>query len=357
MSRFWPLTVTEVRRETRDAVVLSLAPAPEQRERFRYSPGQYLTLRAMIDGEEIRRSYSICAAVQENALRIAIKRVAGGWFSTWANERITPGQVLEAMPPMGHFFTPLDPGQRKHYLAFAAGSGITPVLGIVKTTLWVEPHSRFTLVYGNRASGTILFREELEDLKNQYLGRFNLIHILSREQQDIDLFNGRITRDKCAALLRLWIDPADVDQVFICGPQEMMLAVSDALQAHGVTRERIKFELFASGQPAQRRRPPQESASSLTHRCRATIILDGRARQLELDKNHMTVLDAALREGIELPYACKSGVCSTCRARLVEGEVELDANFALEDYEIARGYILACQSYPVTDHIVVDFDQ
>jgi ring-1,2-phenylacetyl-CoA epoxidase subunit PaaE len=354
---FYPLTVTDVRRETRDAVVLTLTVPEEHIQTFRFKQGQYLTFRSQLEGEEVRRSYSICAAVQDPHLRVGIKKVPGGLFSTWANEQVAPGQVLEAMPPMGNFYTPLDLANRKHYVGFAAGSGITPVLGILKTILLTEPHSAFTLVYGNRASSTIMFREELEDLKNAFLGRFSLIHILSREQQDIELFNGRITKDKCEQLARYWIDFKTVDAAFICGPQEMMLQVSEALQEQGLDKTHIKFELFAS--EGQRRERKVQVAPVDTRRdlCEATVILDGIGRRLALPKNTDTILNAALNEGLELPYACKAGVCSTCRALLVEGEVDMDANYSLEDYELARGYILTCQSYPMTDSVVVDFDK
>jgi ring-1,2-phenylacetyl-CoA epoxidase subunit PaaE len=357
MATFHPLTVTGIRRETRDSMVVTLAPGEAERDAFRFVQGQYLTLRTRIDGEEVRRSYSICAAAQDRELRVGIKRIDGGLFSTWANEAITPGVEIEAMPPMGNFHLPLDPGAHHHYLGFAAGSGITPLLSIVKTTLAAEPHSRFTLVYGNRASSSIMFREELEDLKNTHLDRFALIHILSREQQDIDLFNGRIDKAKCEALLTHWLDIATVDAAFICGPQDMMLQVAETLQAHGFDQRRIKFELFATAEPGRRARQARVEATSRQDLCEATIVVDGRARVLQLRKSALNLLDAALKEGLELPYACKAGVCSTCRAMLTEGQVDMDANYALEDYEIARGYILTCQSYPTTDKVVVDFDR
>jgi ring-1,2-phenylacetyl-CoA epoxidase subunit PaaE len=357
MATFHPLTVTGIRRETRDSVVLTLAPPDAERAAFSFTQGQYLTFRARIDGEEVRRSYSICAAVQDPELRVGVKRVQGGLFSTWANERVVPGDTLEAMPPMGNFHLPLDPAARRHYLGFAAGSGITPLLSIVKTTLAAEPRSRFTLVYGNRASATIMFREELEDLKNLHLERFALVHVLSREQQDIELFNGRIDKAKCEALLAHWLDIGDVDAAFICGPQDMMLQVAATLQAHGLDQRKIKFELFATAESGRRARQATTEAASRRDLCEATIVVDGRARTLELPKNSVSLLDAALKEGLELPYACKAGVCSTCRAMLSEGQVDMDANYALEDYEIARGYILTCQSYPTTDRVVVDFDR
>jgi ring-1,2-phenylacetyl-CoA epoxidase subunit PaaE len=357
MAMFHPLTVTGVRRETRDSVVLTLAAPKEHKEAFRFTQGQYLTFRTTIDGEEVRRSYSICAGLHEPDLRVGIKKIPDGLFSTWANKTVRPGQVIEAMPPMGNFFTPLDPTKRHHYLGFAVGSGITPLLSIIKTTLVVELHSRFTLFYGNRASGTIMFREELEDLKNEYLDRFSLIHILSREQQEIDLFNGRIDKQKCEQLLEHWLDIKTIDIAFICGPQDMMLQVSESLQEHGLNERQIKFELFASAEPGRRVRKPRSEGAARADLCQATVIVDGRARVLEFEKNTVTVLDAALQEGLELPYACKAGVCSTCRAMLTEGEVDMDANYALEDYEIARGYILSCRSYPTTDRVVVDFDK
>jgi ring-1,2-phenylacetyl-CoA epoxidase subunit PaaE len=359
MSKFYPLTVSSVRHETRDSVVLTLDVPMEHKEAFRFQQGQYLTFRTKIDGEEVRRSYSICAAVQDPHLRVGIKKVADGRFSTWANEQIAVGDLLDVMPPMGSFFVPLDPANEKHYVAFAGGSGITPVLGIVKTTLLTEPKSSFTLFYGNRASSTIMFREELEDIKNNNLGRFQLVHVLEREKQDVDLFNGILNREKCDLLLKYWVNVSDIDTAFICGPEAMMLQVSEALQAAGLDKRQIKFELFASPSQSPKgiRKAQTAAVSNMENACQATIVIDGRARTIDMQKGAKTILDAALGEGLELPYACKGGVCSTCRALLSEGEVDMDANFALEDYEIQRGYILTCQSYPVTDKILVDFDQ
>ena len=359
MAAFYPLIVADVRPETRDAVVVSFCVPDEHAEAFRYKQGQYLTLRARLDGEEVRRSYSICSAVQDGDLRVGIKKVKDGWFSTWANESLKKGDTIESMPPAGNFYVPLDPTNRKHYVGFAGGSGITPVLGILKTTLLSEPMSRFTLFYGNEASSTILFREELEDLKNVHMQRFNLVHILNREHQDIELFNGMMTKEKCNALFAHWIDLSDVDTAFICGPQVMMLQIAEALQEHGLDRRQIKFELFSS--PGGTKRPAMAQraggAEAAHDICDATVVIDGRARSFRMAKKSQSVLDAGLSEGLELPYACKGGVCSTCRAMLIEGEVDMDANFALEDYEIARGYILTCQSFPATDKIVVDYDK
>jgi ring-1,2-phenylacetyl-CoA epoxidase subunit PaaE len=358
MAAFYPLTIEEVRPETRDAVVLSLRVPDEHAETFRFKQGQYLTFRAHLDGEEVRRSYSICSAVQDGDLRVGIKKVRDGWFSKWANEALKAGDTIEAMPPAGNFFVPLDPANRKHYAGFAGGSGITPLLSIIKTTLVAEPHSRFTLLYGNEASSTILFREELEDLKNVYMERFNLVHILNREHQDVELFNGMMTKEKCNELFTRWIDLSDVDTAFICGPQAMMLQIAEALQEHGLDKRRIKFELFSSpAAGAAKNAQPPGGGEAKQDVCEATVVIDGRARTFAMAKKAQTVLDAGLREGMELPYACKAGVCSTCRAMLLEGEVDMDANFSLEDYEIARGYILTCQSYPATDKVMVDYDK
>ncbi len=355
MSRFHPLRVLSLTPETRDAVVVTFDVPEELRERFRFTPGQHLTLRGDFAGEEIRRSYSICSAPFEPRLRIAIKRVQDGLFSTWANRELRPGHAIECMEPAGHFAVPLEPQLARHHLAFAAGSGITPVLSILKTTLACEPKSRFTLVYGNRASSSVLFKEELEDLKDQFLGRLNLVFIMSREQQDIELFNGRIDREKCDGLLRHWIDPEDIDVAYLCGPQTMMEEVAASLEANGIPKDRMRMELFGTAV-----RAPRRHVTSVEHNaeeCRVTVIQDGRQREFHAAIGKQTLLEAALAQGIELPYSCKAGVCSTCRTKMTRGEVDMDVNFALEDYEVARGFILTCQSYPLTKEIVLDFDQ
>jgi ring-1,2-phenylacetyl-CoA epoxidase subunit PaaE len=356
LSKFHPLQVASVTRETRDAVALTFAVPPGLSDAFRFVQGQHVTLRAAIDGEDLRRSYSICSAVQDATLRIAVKKAPGGAFSTWVNDHVHAGQTIEVMPPMGHFNVALHPQHRKHYLGFAAGSGITPLLSIIKTTLAAEPYSRFTLFYGNRASAAVIFKEALSDLKDIYLERFNLVYVMSREPQDIAVLNGRIDQQKATALLAHWIDPADVDAAFVCGPDGMMQAVTKSLQTFGVPKSRIKIELFAASIPKHEHRTPVAAEAGHAE-CAVTAIIDGAARQFTLQKTKDNIIDGALKQGIELPYSCKGGVCSTCRAKLVAGEVDMDVNFALEDYEVARGFILCCQSYPVTDTIVVDFDQ
>ena len=356
MSKFYPLTVASVKHETRDAIAVTFDVPPAMRAAFQYRQGQHLTLRATIDGEDVRRSYSICAAVQDDRLRVAIKRVQGGLFSTWANECIRPGVQVDVMPPEGRFNLPLEPDSRRHYLAFAAGSGITPILSIVKTTLIAEPHSRFTVLYGNRASSSVIFRDELAELKDQYLERLNLVYVMSREQQDIDLFNGRITQDKCRQLFKHWLRVEDVDYAFICGPEDMMHGVSAALQEAGMPKERIRIELFAAGAAQEPRKPRRQAADEAQHLTEVTVIMDGNHASFTMDRDKESILDAGLRAGLDMRYSCKGGVCSTCRCKVREGQVDMDVNYALEDYEVARGFVLSCQSFPVTDKVVVDFD-
>ena len=356
MSRFHPLAVAKVERETRDAIAITFAIPPALAGQFRFEQGQHLTVRAAIGGEDVRRSYSICSAVQEGELRIAVKRNPGGVFSTWANDALHVGDKIDVLPPLGHFNVPLDPAQCKHYVGFAAGSGITPLLSIVKTTLAVEKTSEFTLFYGNRASGTVMFKEELAALKDDYLTRFNLVHVLSREAQDIELLHGRIDRAKADALLAHWVDLDTVDAVFVCGPDGMMRAVVEALLGRGFPETKIRIERFATSIPKQEHRAGKASTPGHTE-CEVTVVVDGATRTFIVEKGRESILEAGLRAGIELPYSCKAGVCSTCRAKLVTGEADMDANFALEDYEVARGFVLTCQCYPVTDKVTVDYDQ
>lgn len=355
MSKFHPLTVANVKNETRDAIVVTFDVPGELQDIFRYVHGQYLTLRAQIHDEDVRRSYSICSGTNENKLRVAIKRTSGGMFSSWANDTLKPGAVIEVMPPMGNFTVTLSPENQKHYLAVAAGSGITPMLSIIKTTLFTEPQSTFTLFYGNRASSTVIFKEELAELKDLYMERFQLVYIMSREQQDIELFNGRINKEKCEELFKHWVDLKAINTAFICGPEQMMHDVSDVLKANGLPKENIKVELFAASTP--KRQHVQNSQAIIGKReCDVTLIIDGAHINFVMEKDKESVLDAAIAHGIDMRYSCKAGVCSTCRCKVVDGKVDMDANFALEDYEVARGFALSCQSFPVTDKVVMDFD-
>jgi ring-1,2-phenylacetyl-CoA epoxidase subunit PaaE len=288
-------------------------------------------------------------------LRVAIKRVADGRFSNWAFDALVPGATIDVAPPSGRFHVELAPHNVRQYLGVAAGSGITPLLSIIATTLALEPHSSFTLVYGNRSTAHVMFADELQNLKDRYLGRFSLIFIMSREQQDVELFAGRIDRAKCDALFDSWIDLDAIHTTFICGPEEMTAAVRDALADHGVDTSAIKTELFAAA-PRGERRVMAVATNDAPAMVQAAVVIDGRRREFEIQQGAETVLEAGLRAGIELPYSCKGGVCSTCRCILRSGEVEMDVHYALEDYEIRRGFILTCQSYPVTDSLELDLD-
>lgn len=355
-AQFHPLTVREVRRETDECVSLALEVPETLREKFRFKQGQYLNLRTILEGEEVRRSYSICSAVDDDELRVAVKEVSGGKFSTFANRTLRPGAIVDVMPPEGRFFVPLATQNRKNYVVFAAGSGITPVLSLVKTTLAQEPYSRFTLVYGNRTLDSVIFNEALEDLKDRYLARLALFHVFSRDPQPIDLFNGRVDPVRVGELLGALIPPGSIDEAFVCGPDSMPDDVRDALTAHGVPSGRIHLERFGVPAPSRARRLAPKKAVAADAR-EVTIIVDGKRLHLELAEGGPSVLDAALKAGADLPYACKAGVCCTCRAMLVEGEVNMDANYTLSDEEVRRGFRLTCQSHPVSARVVLDYDQ
>lgn len=356
MTHFHTLKISAVRRDTRDAVIVSFDIPSALTSEFHYQPGQHITLRAQIQGDEVRRSYSICSAIQDTELRIAIKKVSDGLFSTWATTSLEAGMMIDVMPPTGNFHLPLDATQQHHYLAIAAGSGITPIFSIIKSTLLAEPQSRFTLVFGSRASSTIMLRDDIANLKDRFLDRFSVIHIMSREKQDIDLFNGRINKEKFRQLAEQWIGLADIDHVFICGPQEMMLELSDSLKSFGMPSDRIHMELFGvAGHQVPRKRSVADLLS--TNKCEVTVIIDGHHQRFMMNRDQQSVLDAGLEHGIDIRYACKGGICASCRCKVIAGKVEMDANHALEDYEVARGFVLSCQAFPITEKLVLDFDQ
>lgn len=348
---FHALTVKACRPETRDAVAVTFAVPDALAETFKFTQGQYLTLRTRLDGEDLRRSYSLCQGVHDGILEVAIKKVDGGAFSSWACGHLRPGMTVEVAPPAGRFFVPLAADNARHYLGIAAGSGITPLMSIIRTTLVAEPHSRFILIYGNRSTASVIFREALLDLKNRHLDRLTLIFVMSREPQETALLSGRLDADKCRALFDSVVDLAEIDATFICGPEEMAQTVMAVLGERGVDPAKVKCELFGSTAAAPRR------ATAAGNRCQATAVMDGHAFSFTVDGAKETVLEAALAQGLELPYSCKGGVCSTCIAKLTAGEVEMDRNFALEDYELARGFVLSCQSRPLTPTITLDFDQ
>ena len=346
--RFVPLTVAAVERTTRDAVVVTFADAPG----FEHVQGQYLTLRRDFDGTEIRRSYSICSGVGE-PLQVAIKRVEGGAFSGWANEALAPGDRIEAMPPMGRFHAAIAPDAERHYLLVAAGSGITPILSIARTVLAAEPRSRVTLLYANRAVSQIMFHTEIDDLKSRHLARLAVVHVLKQDAQDIPLFTGRLDAGKLDDLFARWIAVDIVDLAFVCGPEGLMRTVAERLEAHGLPRDAIRMELFAAAQTGrlpQAARPRVEAGPT-----EATVRIDGGSHTFTMGRDQ-SLLDAARDNAVDAPYACRAGVCSTCMCRVVEGEVEMVQNHALEDYEVARGYVLACQAYPLTDRVVIEYD-
>jgi ring-1,2-phenylacetyl-CoA epoxidase subunit PaaE len=355
MPKFHPLKIREVRPETEDSVSIAFEVPENLQPDYRFLPGQYLTLKAEINGEEVRRSYSICSTPAEG-LRVAVKKVPEGRFSTYANDRLQAGDELEVMTPMGRFTADPDQAQAKQYVAFAAGSGITPIMSIMKTVLEQEPQSTFTLFYGNRMVDSIIFREEIEGLKNQNMGRLRIYHVLSREKLGSPLLSGRITADKCATICDKLIDPAEVDDYFLCGPLPMIEGIRKTLSAHGVDTKKVHFELFntGSGQVAAPKSKPAPSGPKIE--AMVAITLDGTTVEFPLASDAESLLDGALKAGADLPYACKGGVCSTCRAKLTAGEVEMDVNYALEPDELAAGYILTCQSHPKTDRVAVDYD-
>jgi ring-1,2-phenylacetyl-CoA epoxidase subunit PaaE len=355
---FHSLKVKDIRRETADCVSIAFEIPDSLKKEFTYSHGQNITLKTSIDGEELRRSYSICTSPQQDELRVAIKKADFGKFSGWANKQIKRGDYLDVLPPTGRFYTDLHPSNKKNYLAFAAGSGITPVISIIRTTLTSEPDSNFTLVYGNRNRGSIIFREELEGLKNKFINRFQIIHVLSREKTDAPINSGRIDAEKCGILCKKLIDLKSMDEVFICGPEIMIFTVKEFLETQGVDSKKIHFELFTTPAEQTRLKTAQRELPVERQKSRSTvqIKLDGIVTSFELGFENESILNAALKQGIDLPFACKGGVCCTCRAKLEEGEVEMDVNYALAPEEVKSGYILTCQSHPKTEKVVVNYD-
>jgi len=355
---FHPLRVRSVRPESEEAVVVAFDVPDELAEQFRFTHGQHLTVRRTIAGNEERRSYSICAAPADGLLQVGIRKVPGGVFSTWLHESLQPGDILEVMTPEGRFFVPLDPGAARHYLGIAGGSGITPILSILKAVLGAEPQSRFTLIYGNRRQRSTMFTEELEDLKNRYLSRLVLHMVFSQEATELPLYNGRLDRGKIGEFLATLVDARGVDHAFVCGPHGVNDEAEAALLAAGIPAERIHIERFGipdeSGPGKRPVQPPREGDAA---DARVTIIRDGIAREIDFHAEQGNILDAAAAAGLEVPFSCKSGVCCTCRSKLLEGEVRMERNFALEKHEVAAGYVLTCQSHPLTERVVLSFDE
>jgi len=352
---FYRLRVAEVVPETDEANSIRFDVPEEHKEAFRFKAGQHLSVRADIGGEEVRRNYSLCVAPGEGQLKVTVKRIAGGVFSNWVGDNLKAGDTLDVMAPHGSFTVEFDPANVHHYVAFAGGSGITPVMSLIKTALSTEPESRFTLFYGNRDSNSVIFLEQLAALKDRYLGRFELYHFLSDEEGDVDLFNGMLDRETCdEALDHLVNDAKAVDAWFICGPGPMMDAAEAALSDRDVPKDRVHIERFLAGRPsaalAAQMAQLQEKAAGLT----LSVTLDGRTRKVEFTEAN--ILDSAREAGLPAPFACKAGVCATCRARVTKGKVEMAARYGLTDEEVAARYVLTCQSVPVGEGVAVDYD-
>jgi ring-1,2-phenylacetyl-CoA epoxidase subunit PaaE len=353
--KFHRLAVADLRRETPDAISMSFAIPDELADDYAFAPGQYLTLRTMLDGEEVRRSYSICSGPDDREIRIAVKKVDGGAFSGFVLDELKQGDQLDVMTPTGRFGIVHAPDEARIHVGFAAGSGITPLISIVRGVLAREPNSRFFLFYGNRISSGILFQEALQQLKDRYLDRFALFHVLSQEEQDVPILNGRLDRDKVALLLRAMVPASSIDHVFICGPTAMSEEIASVCGELGIAEERVHLERFVAGHGGKPRAKttiaPEASPKAI-----ASLIIDGKRRDVPVAEGE-AILDAALRAGVDLPYACKGGMCSTCRAKVVEGEAAMELNYSLEKWETDAGYVLTCQARPTSERVVVDYDQ
>lgn len=353
--KFHRLAVDDLRRETSDAISLTFAIPGELTEDYAFAPGQYLTLRKTMDGEEVRRSYSICSSPDDSELRIAVKKVDGGAFSSWALDELKSGDMLDVMTPTGRFGVAHAPDEARIHVGFAAGSGITPIMSIIRGILAREPKSRFFLFYGNRATSGVLFRQSLEELKDRFMGRFSVFHVLSQEEQDLPILYGRLDRAKVAVLLRAMVPAAAIDHVFICGPVAMSEEIAATCTKLGIPEDHIHVERFVSGLGGKPR-PKAVIAPSAPPKAIASLIVDGKRKDVPVAEGE-AILDAALRAGMDLPYACKGGMCSTCRAKVVEGETQMDVNYSLERWELKAGFVLTCQAHPVSDRVVVDYDQ
>ncbi len=353
---FHKLRVAEVKRETPDAVSVRLELPEQLRETFTFRAGQHLTFRREFGGEEVRRNYSVCVSPSEGVLKIGVKKIAGGVFSGWVNDELKAGDELEVMAPHGSFCWAFDEAARRDYVAFAGGSGITPILSLIKTALAMEPHARFTLFYGNRTSPGVMFLEEIAGLKDRYLDRFAVFHFLEEEEEEIELFNGRLDRAKAEEILSTLVNPKNVDAFFICGPGPMMDAIEEALAAKGVDKPRILIERFTTGPlsaaQAAAARVLEEKAAGL----RMSVTLNGRRMQVAFDPEKHSILDNVRAAGLPAPFACKGGVCATCRAKVTAGEVSMKVNYGLSEQEIADGYVLTCQATPLTEGVALTYD-
>ena len=355
MAKFHSIKVADIYKETKDCSVISFDIPDDLKSEFQFKQGQHLTLRTIIDGNEVRRSYSLCSSPIENKWKVAVKKINEGLFSTFVNEKLRKGDVLDVMPPNGTFFTEVDPKKSKNYIAFAAGSGITPILSIIKTHLALEPESTFKLFYLNRTVKSIVFKEEIEQLKNRYFNRFEIFHFLTKEHRPSELFNGRFTKEKIQTLTEKIIDVPQVDACFICGPEEMIYLLRDELTNAGLQKDKIHFELFTSGISEEDKKRISKIIEKKVEGTEVTIIDGGKEFHFVMGDDFDNILDGALAAGADLPFACKGGVCSTCRCQVVEGTAEMKLNYSLEEDELAKNYILSCQAVPTSKKVVVDF--
>jgi ring-1,2-phenylacetyl-CoA epoxidase subunit PaaE len=353
---FHTLTIADIVDETAEARSIRFAVPEELLETFKFKPGQHLTLKAEIGGEEIRRNYSLCVAPQDNQVMVTVKRITGGAFSNWANDNLKPGAAIEVMAPHGSFTWDFAEGAANHYVGFAGGSGITPVMSLLKSALLTEHESSFTLLYGNRDSSSIIFLEALAGLKNRFMDRLQVHHFLAEEAEEFDLFNGMLDRAKCDEILATLVDPADVAAFFICGPGPMMDAAEAALIDKGIAKDRIHLERFTAGRPSAALEAQMQALTQEAAGLTMLVTLDGRKRRVAFDAAAGNILDSARASGLPAPFACKAGVCATCRARVVSGEVEMAARYGLTDEEVAAGYVLTCQSVPKGDGVELDYD-
>lgn len=353
---FYPLTILDIARETDQAIALTLAPSSDAAGEFQFKPGQHLIFRADIDGEDVRRNYSLCVAPEEGTLKVAIKQIDGGLFSNWAVSTLAKGSEIGAMTPRGHFTWDFDRNADRHYLAFAAGSGITPILSLLKSALASEPKSRFTLFYGNRSSNSIMFLEELSSLKDRYLSRLQVFHFLTAEFDDVELFNGRLDEERIDEALQSLVDPKSIDAAFICGPGAMMDAAEKAMLDAGVPARHVMVERFSMGERSEAEREVEKIVREKAQGLKMEIRIDGRRRVIAFDAEKGNILESARASGLPAPYACKAGVCATCRAKLVSGQVEMGKNYGLSQEELEQGYILTCQAVPSSEGVVLDYD-
>lgn len=356
MATFHTLKVKDIYKETKDCSVITFDVPEDLQLDFQFRQGQHLTLRKVINGEDVRRTYSLCSNPSEKEWKVAVKQIFEGKFSTFVNQELKIGDQLEVMQPSGEFGVVCDASTPKNYIAFVAGSGITPVLSMIKAHLNQEPQSTFKLFYLNRNSKSIIFKEEIEQLKNKYFNRFHIFYFLTKEKRDIDFLNGRFDKEKIDILTKTFIDIQDTAHCFICGPEEMILLIRDELQSAGLDKNKIHYELFVSGLTEADKERAQKAMESQVEGTEVTIVDGGKEFHFTMSKDYDNLLDGALAAGADLPFACKGGVCSTCKCQIKEGSVEMKVNYALEDEELAQNYILSCQSVPTSEKVVLDFD-